>query len=326
MGESRPSVPSEPMRTPPSRAQPMPPTLVRGDMRYWRMQPDERLRPWVICYFLVEPTGRTLPGERVSPESQQELLLPDGYSEIVFTLDAAFERWEIGQPDKRAMMSASYLIGGRSHSVLTRNLGAVRLAGAKLDSRLLRAIIGMPLSEFRDSTLTLSEVGSRPMLDLDESIQNACTPEDIKTDLDRFFLRALYRSQLEDPMIGKLLQQIHLSCGTLSIMKWLRAEHIDSRTLERRFCAHMGMMPKQYARVVRFKHSYRSLMVTDPSTAAGRAYLDPYYDQSHFIREFRKFLGTAPTARLAGRMLPITTVSDHLLRSEVELGGDPAGA
>ncbi|MEA3176582.1 MAG: hypothetical protein QOI59_105 [Gammaproteobacteria bacterium] len=304
----------------------MTPTLVRGDMRYWRMQPDQRLRPWVICYFLVEPTGQTPPGECVLAGNQQQLLLPDGYSEIVFKLDAAFERWALGQPDKRAVMSASYLIGGRSHSVLTCNRGAVRLAGAKLDSRLLRAIIGVPLSEFRDSTLTLSEVGARPLLDLDESIHNARRPEDIKTDLDRFFLRALRRSSPADPMVGELLQRIHLSRGTLSIMKWLRAERIDSRTLERRFCTYMGMMPKQYARVVRFKHSYRSLMVAEPSTAALRTHLDPYYDQSHFIREFRKFLGTAPTAKLAGHTLSVTTVSDHLLQGELELGAGPAGA
>lgn len=304
----------------------MTPTLVRDDMRYWRMQPDERLRPWVICYFLVEPTGQTPSHERAPPERQQQLLLPDGYSEIVFRLDAAFERWAIGQSDKRAVMSSSYLIGGRSHSVLTRNLGAVRLAGAKLDSRLLRAVIGMSLSEFRDSTLTLSEVGAKPLLDLDESIQSARRPEDIKTHLDRFFLRALYRSPPEDRMVGELLRRIHLSRGTLPIMKWLHAERIDSRTLERRFCTYMGMMPKQYARVVRFKHSYRCLMAAEPGTAGRRTYLDPYYDQSHFIREFRKFLGTAPTARLAGRMLPETTVSDHLLQGEFELGGDSAGA
>ena len=287
-------------------------------MRYWRMQPDERLRPWVICYFLVEPTGQIPPHERPPPGSQQQLLLPDGYSEIVFKLDATFERWAIGQPGQRAVMSASYLIGGRSHSVLTRNLGAVRLAGAKVDSRLLRAVIGIPLSEFRDSTLTLSELNARALLDLDESIQGARSPEGIKADLDRFFLQALCASSPEDALVGGLLHRIQLSRGTLSIMKWLRAEHIDSRTLERRFCTHMGMMPKQYARIVRFKHSYHRLMFAEPGTVARRTHLDPYYDQSHFIHEFRKFLGSAPSARLADRSSAVTTVSDHLLQGEFE--------
>lgn len=296
----------------------MTPTLLRADMRYWRMQPDDRLRPWVICYFLVEPTGQILPSERIPPGGRQQLLLPDGYSEIVFNLNATFDRWALDRPDERVVMRASYLIGGRSQSVLTRNRGAVRLAGAKLDSRLLRTIIGVPLSDFRDSTLTLSEVGVRPLLDLEESIHGAQRSEDIKTLLDRFFTRALRRLSPADPKVDELLQGIHRSRGTLPILKWLRAEHVDSRTLERRFCGCMGMTPKQYARVVRFKHSYRDLMIAGSGTAAVRTYLEPYYDQSHFIREFRGFLGAAPTARLTDPMLPETTVSDHLLQGELE--------
>jgi methylphosphotriester-DNA--protein-cysteine methyltransferase len=109
-------------------------------------------------------------------------------------------------------------------------------------------------------------------------------------------------------------------------MKWLRAEHIDSRTLERCFCTHMGMMPKQYARIVRFKHSYHRLMFAETGTAARETHLDPYYDQSHFIREFRRFLGAAPSARLAGRMPSVTTVSDHLLQGEFEPDWDRTGA
>jgi hypothetical protein len=89
---------------------------------------------------------------------------------------------------------SSYLIGGRSHSVLTRNLGAVRLAGAKLDSRLLRAVIGIPLNEFRDSTLTLSEINARPLLDLDESVQGMHSPEYIKAELDRIFMGSWRRA------------------------------------------------------------------------------------------------------------------------------------
>jgi AraC-like DNA-binding protein len=308
------------------------PTLVRGDMRYWRMQPDARLRPWVVCYFLVEPTGLieptgpTPPAESVPPQSQQQLLLPDGYSEIVFKLDSTFERWDMDDPDKRTVMSSSYLIGGRSNTVLTRNLGRVRLAGTKLDSRLLRAIIGMPLSEFRDSTLTLGEVNSTALLDLDESVQGARSPDDIKAILDRFFVQALLHLPAADAIVSELLKQIHLSYGTLSIMQWLRAQHLDSRTLERRFCAFMGMMPKQYSRIVRFKHSYHHLMFNESDTGALGAHLDAYYDQSHFNREFKKFLGAPPSAVLTDRSFPVTTVSDHLLRGEFELDEARAGA
>ena len=285
------------------------PTLLEGNMRYWRMQPDARLLPWVLCYYLVEPTAGAPPSE-----SGQELLLPDGHSELVFKLEAPFERWPVGEPGKRAVMRSSYLIGGRFRSVLTRNLGRVRVAGVKLDSRLLHAIIRVPLSEFRDSTLALDVLNVSGLLDLDDAVKDARSATQVKGRLDQFFLRALGHKWPGDPALDGLLQRIHLSRGTQSIMQWARSEHINSRTLERRFCARMGMTPKQYSRIVRFKHSYHRFVLAD-SRELG-THLDAYYDQSHFNHEFRTFLGVPPSIRLEGRMLPVTTVSDHLLQRE----------
>ena len=295
------------------------PTLVEGDMRYWRMQPDVRLLPWVHCYYLVEPTGGT-PLSR----SGQQLLLPDGHSELVFKLEAPFERWAVDEPGKPVVMGSSYLIGGRFRSVVTRNLGRVRVAGVKLDSRLLHAIIRMPLSEFRDSTLALDELDMPALLDLDDQVKSARSAEQVKGRLDRFFLRALGCKWPGEPAIDGLLQRIHLSRGTLSIMQWTRNEHINSRTLERRFCACMGMTPKQYSRIVRFKHSYHRFVLADAGELG--THLDAYYDQSHFNHEFRTFLGVPPSIRLEGRMLPVTTVSDHLLQREFACNGDQSGA
>ncbi len=297
----------------------MKPTLVEGDMRYWRMQPDARLLPWVLCYYLVEPIA----GTPLSLSGQQ-LLLPDGQSELVFALEAPFERWAVDEPGKCAVMRSSYLIGGRFRSVFTRTMGRVRVAGVKLDSRLLHAIIRMPLSEFRDSTLELDELTMPALRDLDDEVKSASSAEQVKARMDRFFLRTLGCQWPGEPAVDGLLRQIHLSRGTLSIMQWARNEHINSRTLERRFCAYMGMTPKQYSRIVRFKHSYHRLVLADAADLG--MHLDAYYDQSHFNHEFRTFLGVAPSIRLEGRMLPVTTVSDHLLQREFACSGDPVGA
>ena len=287
-------------------------------MRYWRLTPDARLRPWVLCYFVVEPGAETRMYER-TPTGDQQLLLPDGYSELVFRRKGVFERWAVGDATQRSVMSSSYLIGGRSHSVITSNLSSLQLAGAKLDPRLLRAIIGTPLSEFRDAPLALSELNSRVLLDLDDAVLNARSPEEVKGRLDHFFLHALRDLEPADRMLSELLHRIRLNRGALSIMEWARAVHIDARTLERHFCACMGMIPKQYARIVRFKHSYHHLMFGESRRRAPGTHLDGFYDESHFNREFRKFLGAAPSARISGRMVPPTTVSDHLLQGEFSL-------
>jgi AraC-like DNA-binding protein len=277
-------------------------------MRYWRVQPDPRLREWIQCYWVMEGTPDLVPGE--------ELLIPDGLSEIVFNrASLGFDRWELGDPARRELMSFSYLIGGRSHSIGTFTNTALRLAGVKLDSRFLRDLIDVPLSEFRDRTLGLRDLGFAPLQRLEERVGMARDTSDVIGLLNGFFLDALARRARAKDSVDALLHRIHADRGATSIMRWAHDERIDARRLERGFCAATGMTPKQYARVIRFKRTYRQLL-DRPRGAPLSARLDGYYDQSHFNREFRHFTGVAPTVKLAGRMNTLMTVSDYLLQSE----------
>lgn len=285
------------------------PSLVRTDMRYWRLRPDVRLLPWVHCYFIVKDTSAGRDGAAIQTP---ELLLPDGHSEIVFSFDAAFERWRV-ESQERTVMQSSYVIGGRSHSVLTHNLGPLRLVGVKLDSRFLHLLIRAPLTQFSDSTVTLHDLQHRGLLELDDALATLGSVAAIVRRLDGFFLDVRYGLSHRATSTDALLQTIVRERGNLSIMDWAREHRIDARTLERRFSERTGMTPKRFARVVRFKHAYHRL--TAGSSACGDP-LDGFYDQSHFHREFRHFTGAAPAERLRGRMQHGTCVTDHLIEGE----------
>lgn len=288
--------------------------MVCDDMHYWRLTPDARLRGRVLCYFVVRyAAGRFEPHRQAN-----ELLIPDGHSEIVFSFAGAYERWAVGDTAQRAVMQPSYIIGGRSHSVLTRNLDNLSLIGVKLDSRAMRTLIGTPLAEFRDTTLTLADLKHRALLDLEDELADLSAVSDIAARLDRFFLTRLDIAPGIDSDVDWLLRHIRAHRGALSIMRWSRHHRLDARSLERRFCAWTGMTPKRYARVIRFKHSYQQWL--NPRRDTCDAHLDGYYDQSHFDREFRYFTGVTPRARTTGKMLGATSVTDHLLEGEF-LGG-----
>jgi AraC-like DNA-binding protein len=289
------------------------PSFVRSDMWYWRLRPDARLRPRVLCYFAAFPA----PGESASkPRFQEELLLPDGYSELVFNLADGYERWPVGDGTQRQVMQPSYIIGGRSHSVLTRALGEVKVVGVKLDPRCLRQLIGAPLAEFRDSTLTLSDLNHQLLLQLENAVGNAKGIAEIGTLFDSFFLRLLGVSDASDSLVDELVRRIQRERGTLPLLRWMRETRIDSSNIERRFCAWMGMTPKRFARIVRFKHSYHRLLRGDSPVGEANLQLDGYYDHSHFHRDFKYFFGAAPTTRLSGALQQETGVSDHLLQGE----------
>ena len=43
------------------------PTMAREGMRYWRLKPDARLRPWILCYWMVEPDPDRARASRPTP-------------------------------------------------------------------------------------------------------------------------------------------------------------------------------------------------------------------------------------------------------------------
>jgi AraC-like DNA-binding protein len=291
------------------------PTMAREGMRYWRLAPDARLRPWILCYWMVEPDCSTRTEQSAADADKLQLLIPDGHSELVFRFAGSFTRWSLLAPDERAQMDTSYVIGGRSESVFTESTGGLRLAGVKLDPRALRALIGMPLTEFRDNPVACDDLGVTALADLEDEVANLRTADQLVSVLDRFFLRRLTDEVSEDTPIANLLERIRATRGAQSILQWAREQRIDSRTLERRFVARMGMTPKQYARIERFKQSYRQLSSHRPGER--RAHLEPYYDESHFSREFRHFVGTSPMSWLNRQAAFRTTIADHLLDGEL---------
>jgi AraC-like DNA-binding protein len=299
---------------------PMNPAALGEQIPDWQMMaPDPRLRPHVLCYYLALPLQPAAP----CPPAQwsgEELLIPDGHAELVFTIDNAFERWAVGQPERRGVMRHSYVIGGRSHSVITRDLGPVALAGVKLDPRALRWLIDTPLSEFRDATLSLQELQHAKLLELDEAVahaasRGAASPAAVAQALDGALLRALRDMPAADRPVDDLVAQIRASHGALSILSWIERHGLCARQVERDFATNIGMTPKRYARIIRFKRSYHQLI--GGTTLPHGAHLDGFYDQSHFNKEFRTFIGASPTARLAATLRQGTSISDHLLAGEL---------
>jgi len=81
----------------------------------------------------------------------------------------------------------------------------------------------------------------------------------------------------------------------------------SERQFRRRFQEVAGIGPKVFSRIIRFQRALRAMERADPLPAA----LDcGYYDQAHFIHDFKSFAGETPAA-YASRKHPL---ADHFVR------------
>jgi AraC-like DNA-binding protein len=124
-----------------------------------------------------------------------------------------------------------------------------------------------------------------------ERMAEAKTNRDRVDIVEAFLLRRLTNTNLV-PLIGNAIQLIKAQSGIIRIKDLAIALHISQDAFEKRFRTLIGSTPKQYASIIRLRNligkypSYSSL--TEASYEAG------YFDQSHFIKDFRLFTGQAP--------------------------------
>lgn len=67
---------------------------------------------------------------------------------------------------------------------------------------------------------------------------------------------------------------------------------LSARQLRRLAQLHLGVSPKAYCRVLRFQNLLHVLQSGDPTSS----WQDFYFDQAHFIREFKAMTGSSPHA------------------------------
>lgn len=96
---------------------------------------------------------------------------------------------------------------------------------------------------------------------------------------------------------------IDRAAGAIPIERLAALRGTSRRQLERVFLDRVGMAPKRFSRLLRFRRVVREIR-TDARSWLDRAMEAGYFDQSHLIREFRSFAG-APPGELARRLLPM---------------------
>jgi transcriptional regulator GlxA family with amidase domain len=98
----------------------------------------------------------------------------------------------------------------------------------------------------------------------------------------------------EDPPIAQCVAWLEREKGRVAIEDLVDASTLGRRQFERRFRDAVGLSPRLFANVLRLRSVFDALEAnpgagwTDAALAAG------YFDQSHLIRDFRRFVGCTP--------------------------------
>ena len=112
--------------------------------------------------------------------------------------------------------------------------------------------------------------------------------------VELFLKKRLYDAKsLADYRLDAALDQVYNQQGNAAIESAV-AELISPRQLRRIFNQYVGLSPKEFSRIIRFQKILYAMMQT-PKGKWKSMHLDfGFYDQAHFIREFKAFYGKSP--------------------------------
>jgi AraC-like DNA-binding protein len=222
------------------------------------------------------------------PTERTHTLLPDTSLVVCFRLDGTAIRHEARN------LPAAFLKGLQdSARALSRPAGSSVLLTTFTDTG-AAAFLREPLDLLFNSMMSLDNLLRRSQLEeVHEQLAEARDHVRRKEILERFWLGQL-RSAAPDSVATAAASRIKESHGSVRVEELARAAGLSLSALERRFRKSVGASPRKFASIVRLRHALLLRNRNRGGNLTEVAYEAGYFDQAHFIKDFRRFTGLAP--------------------------------
>ena len=221
-----------------------------------------------------------------------EKIIPDGYPELIFHYEDAYKVNISGT----WLEQEKYLIAGqiKNHFFL-ENTGKIGMFGIKFQPWALKILFDIDMSLVTNTVVSINKALHKrinPVLEI--AINKSLLFEDKVMAIESWFIDNLNLKKI-DIHNGQIATKLIIDTkGKIPIKEIIETVNISERSLERYFKIHIGLTPKFYSRIIRFSYIFhliqdRNFNWSDITFLAG------FYDQPHFIRNFKKFTREEPS-------------------------------
>lgn len=163
-----------------------------------------------------------------------------------------------------------------------------------------------PIRDFLDDMVGIEALWPEHAAAILGDVRTAGSPEARSDLLQRFLLDRLAEDRRDDPALDAAVRLIRQSKGFLPIDEVLRRTGLSRKRLESGFVGLVGTTPKIFSRITRFLNVCLHIEEQRCKSLTQLAYDCGYFDQAHFIKEFREFAGFTPKEFFARSAIGIT--------------------
>ena len=149
------------------------------------------------------------------------------------------------------------------------------------------------MTEIFDNGYSAREVIGREIEELIDRSHDTISLVELNRTVQSYFLKKI--SGVKEPLPIDFALQYLLTNYNTNMEKIAGMACMSIRNFERKCKERLGMPAKMYARIARFHKAYKMLESSPVISWADLTYEVGYYDQTHFIKDFKEFARLTPT-------------------------------
>jgi AraC-like DNA-binding protein len=254
-------------------------------MHFQYFKPSAFLSPFIKYYWSLESSA--------SEGDVKERVIPTGNVELMFHFKNSFK---VEKSNRATEKQPRYFVGGISSSYAdVSTCGDAGMIAVTFYPAGACNFFRLPMYELTDNKISLESIYASHFGKIYNRLEEE-SPLHAKILIIEEFLKSIFCpvAHCDSSLLNEAILLINQSGGQLNASSLAGKLSVSQKSLERKFSYLLGKTPKQFAKIVRFQHALINFSDLSERSFTQLAMDNGYYDQPHFINDFKTFTGFSP--------------------------------
>ena len=253
-------------------------------MEYKTWVPTPSLAHFVKCFWTLEA-----PADR---SQERQRIVPDGCMEMIFHYGDLFYQYldngtNVTQP-------RSFVFGQIIKPLEIAASGKTGVFAARFHPDGFIPFSTMEIKMMDNRAVSLEQLYGEQGKTLELDVLSAATTKKRIEKVEGFLVSKLRSPEGVDALAKSSVDLLLRSKGQVTIDSLAEQLQSSRRQLERKFVTTIGLSPKQLSKIIRFQSTLKMMEQKHFTSLTALAHNGGYFDQAHFIKDFKEFTGLSP--------------------------------
>ena len=250
------------------------------------VEPTRILKKFITNYNIVEINNSIdyLPRERVFP-----------YGHVIMV-------FHYGSPSKFQKKNSSEYIEprlvlcGQQTSYYDLSLsGKTGMIFVTFKPHGTKSFFNFPISELLNENLSMEDLMKKEAVELEDRLSNSINNAQRFFYLESFLMKKLVINK-DFERVEHTIKMVENAKGQIKIQSLAQETCLGIKQFERVFSKNVGLNPKKYISIVKLQHIMQMKKKFSNVNLYQLAFENGYFDQAHFIHDFKNLTGLTPSA------------------------------